>query len=136
MKERGALIANGAPHKRDFLSRCFEAREKYPDLVTERLIMLYNFDNVGAGSDTTAISLTAVGLIHSLGNNRTNIPQIFYFLMKTPACMQKAIEEIDNADREGQLSEFITWKESNRLPYLQACIKEAIRESIRFRRLE
>ena len=50
--------------------------------------------------------------------------------MKTPASMQKLTEEIDKADQEGQLSKFITWQESNKLVYLQACIKEAIRGSI------
>ena len=45
---------------RDFLTRCYEAQEKYPDLVTDRIIRMYNIDNVLAGSDTTAISLRAV----------------------------------------------------------------------------
>jgi hypothetical protein len=36
------------------------------------------------------------------------------------------VEEIDQADKAGNLSEFATWKESNNLPYLQACIKEAL----------
>ena len=44
--------------------------------------------------------------------------------------MQTLVAEIDCADKDGQLSEFVTWQESNKLPYLQACIKEALREYI------
>ncbi|OQU96270.1 hypothetical protein CLAIMM_02377 [Cladophialophora immunda] len=107
----GAKGGGAEATKRDFLSRCFEAQEKYPDLVTDRIIRMYNIDNVLAGSDTTSISLRA----------------IFYYLMKAPASMARVLAEIDTADAAGRLSEFVTWKESSALPYLQACIKEALR---------
>ncbi|KAK5189537.1 hypothetical protein LTR99_001844 [Exophiala xenobiotica] len=111
MKERLAAKAQGLEDKRrDFLTRCFEAQSKYPDLVTDRIIRMYNIDNVLAGSDTTGISFRSV----------------FYYLMKSPDCMKRVVEEIDQADKAGNLSEFVTWKESNNLPYLQACIKEAL----------
>lgn len=45
---------------RDFLTRCYDAQRKYPDLVTDRIIRMYNVDNILAGSDTTAISRRAV----------------------------------------------------------------------------
>ena len=60
LKERASWIASGHATKRDFLQRCIEAQAKYPDVVTERMIVLYNFNNIGAGSDTTAIALTSV----------------------------------------------------------------------------
>lgn len=46
--------------------------------------------------------------------------------MKSPKSMKRVVEEIDRANQAGELSEFVTWKESNNLPYLQACIKEAL----------
>lgn len=109
MQERTAAKekSGGQDTKRDFLTRCYEAQAKNPDLVTDRIIRMYNIDNVLAGSDTTAISLRS----------------IFYYLMKNPRCMQKVLDELDHA----KLSEFVTWKESNDMPYLQACIKEALR---------
>ena len=55
-----------------------------------------------AGSDTTAISLRA----------------IFYHLMKNGRVYKKLQEEIDVADQEGKLSEFVTYEECLRLPYL------------------
>lgn len=48
--------------------------------------------------------------------------------MKSPECMKKVIEELGHPEKAGQLSDFVTWKESNNLPYLQACIKEALRK--------
>lgn len=50
----------GKQTTKDFLTRCYEAQAKYPDLVTDRIIRMYNIDNVLAGSDTTSISLRAV----------------------------------------------------------------------------
>ena len=60
LKERASWIASGHATERDFLQRCIEAQAKYPDVVTERMIVLYNFNNIGAGSDTTGIALTSV----------------------------------------------------------------------------
>lgn len=57
-----------------------------------------------AGSDTTAISLRAV----------------FYYVIKTPRVYEKLVEEIDAADRHGQLSAFVTYEECRKLPYLYA----------------
>ena len=63
--------------------------------------------NVFAGSDTTAITLRA----------------IFYYLASSPKCMAKLVKEIELAE----LSERITFAESQTMQYLQACIKEALR---------
>lgn len=55
-----------------------------------------------AGSDTTAISLRAV----------------FYYLIKTPSAYKTLVSEIDEADKNGQLSVFVTYEECLKLPYL------------------
>lgn len=67
--------------------------------------------NIRAESDTTGISATA----------------IVYFLMKNPRCMQKLRREIDDARAAGELSETVTFQEGQKLLYLQAVIKEALR---------
>ena len=122
MKERLAVKAQGVEDKRrDFLTRCFEAQSKYPDLVTDKIL---------AGSDTTGISFRSVStalptmVLSPVG--LLTVSEVFYYLMKSPDCLKKVVEEIDQADKAGNLSEFVTWKESNNLPYLQACIKEAL----------
>ena len=52
---------------------------------------------------------------------------VFYYLLKDPSTFAKLRQEIDDAVRDGRLSPWATWKESQDLPYLDACIKEASR---------
>ncbi|KFY63720.1 hypothetical protein V496_03747 [Pseudogymnoascus sp. VKM F-4515 (FW-2607)] len=94
-------------NNRDFLSRFLEALEKDKSIPPWAL-MAWSTSNVTAGSDTTAILL------------RT----IFYNLLKSPSTMKKLLDELSSTIEKGS-SEFVTWKESRELPYLDACIKEA-----------
>ena len=55
-----------------------------------------------AGSDTTAVSLRAC----------------FYYLVKTPSTMKKLVSEIDAADERQELSQYITYDQCLKLPYL------------------
>lgn len=95
--------------RKDFLAKCIELNKagKLEHLTMNNVIGA----NVGAGSDTTGISLTAV----------------IYYLMKNPHCLQKLRDEISTAVQEGNLSSPATFQEGQKLPYLQACIKEALR---------
>lgn len=67
--------------------------------------------NIFAGADTTAISLRAM----------------FYYLGRTPSAHDKLLAEIDQADREGRLSDPVTFAEAQELKYFQAVVKEALR---------
>ncbi|KAF4554825.1 Cytochrome P450-like protein 8 [Elsinoe fawcettii] len=67
--------------------------------------------NMLAGSDTTSITLTA----------------ILYHILKNPVVYKTVQEEIDSAVAEGRVSNPVTFKEAQALPYLQAVIKEGIR---------
>lgn len=64
-----------------------------------------------AGSDTTAISFRS----------------LFYHLMHNPRVYRRLQTEIDQAVNERRLSMPPTYKEASKLPYLCACIKEALR---------
>jgi cytochrome P450 len=64
-----------------------------------------------AGSDTTAISLRA----------------LFYHLCKNPAAYRRCVDEILDFDGRGELSEYVTYYEAQRMPYFQACMREALR---------
>lgn len=99
----------------DLLSKFLAARENRPDFMTDTLVQTMAVSMAFAGSETTAISLSAV----------------FYFLHKTPRALARLLREIDDAAREGRFSDYetrlVTWHESQTLPFLDACVKEAFR---------
>ncbi|KAF6808705.1 cytochrome p450 [Colletotrichum sojae] len=99
----------------DLLSKFLAAREARPDFMTDVLVQTMAVSMAFAGSETTAISLAAV----------------FYYLLRTPAALARLREELDAVGRAGGFSDtetgLVTWAESQRLEYLDACIKEAFR---------
>jgi hypothetical protein len=102
------------PNKPDFLSRFLELHEQQPEVVDQPRLLAYLFMNINAGSDT--ISATARGLI--------------YHSLKQPDTLRTLRDELDEASTAGELtSPLPTWSECQQLPYLNACIKEALRLS-------
>lgn len=99
----------------DLLSMFLKAQADHPDFFNDKRVLIMAVSMAFAGSETTAISLAAV----------------FYYLLENPGCYRKLMEELDVAisDRslEDRPSGLVTWAESQRLPYLDACIKEAFR---------
>jgi cytochrome P450 len=67
--------------------------------------------NIAAGSDTTAITLSA----------------ILYFLIKHPEKAKKLRQEISEYATSGKISDPVTFQEGQKMPYLTAVIKEALR---------
>ena len=113
-----SAAANGpiASNRRgDLLSMFLKAKEERPDFFHDGRVLTMAVSMAFAGSETTAISLSAV----------------FYYLCKTPHAYAKIMEELDQAIENGTLSSDRTtttsWAESQKLPYLDACIKEAFR---------
>ena len=112
--EKGGDIAG--PEKRtDLLSMFLKSREAHPDIMTETRVLTMATSMAFAGSDTTSISLASV----------------FYHLLKEPHCLRELRKEINAAIDAGVIEDrptgLISWKESQKLPYLDACIKEAFR---------
>ncbi|KAJ4005613.1 hypothetical protein NW752_002448 [Fusarium irregulare] len=91
----------------DFLTKFLAKNAGDPQVFTQYHVLMGCTSNMVAGSDTTAISLSAV----------------LYYLLKNPACLDKLRTEID----EAELSKSPTFKESQQMVYLQAVIKEALR---------
>lgn len=96
----------GGGQKKDFLSRFIEAKKKTTD-VPQTNVVAWTMTNLFAGADTTAISLRAV----------------IYYILKYPSTYARLMEELTSSN----LSDPITWEEARALPYLDACIREALR---------
>ncbi|KAJ5776871.1 Cytochrome p450 family protein [Penicillium odoratum] len=96
-------------HK-DMLTKLFEARKDKPDLNDAAIQGIMN-SNVFAGSDTTAIALRGV----------------FYNILKHPQVKEKFLNELWQRRSSGELSEPIKFHETEKWPYLQALIYEALR---------
>lgn len=99
----------------DLLSKFLTAQEARPDFMNDVRVQTMAVSMSFAGSETTAISLAAV----------------FYYLLRTPAAMAKLRAEIDKFARQGGFSDnetgIVMWPEAQKLPYLDACVKEAFR---------
>ncbi|MCJ1301746.1 hypothetical protein MMC08_004547 [Hypocenomyce scalaris] len=117
----GSQTHNSDPEKTitvrrgDLLSMFLKAKEDRPDFFHDGRVLTMAVSMAFAGSETTGISLAAV----------------FYYLLKNPACYQKLMHELDTAISNGNLKDrptrIVSWAESQTLPYLDACIKEAFR---------
>lgn len=99
----------------DLLSMFLKAKESRPDFMTDKRVLTMTTSMAFAGSETTAISLASV----------------FYYTLKNPSTLQKLVQELDDAAANGTIEDrptgLISWKESQQLPYLDACVKEAFR---------
>lgn len=113
--EQGPVESGSIVKSPDLLSKFLSAHQAHPEFMTETLVQTMAVSMAFAGSETTAISLSAV----------------FYYLLKHPTALARLRAEIDNAARAGAFADtdtgLVTWHESQRLPYLDACIKEAFR---------
>ncbi|KAF3764092.1 putative cytochrome P450 pisatin demethylase [Cryphonectria parasitica EP155] len=80
-------------------------------LAPDQLVIGSCLANIFAGSDTTSITLTAT----------------LFEILARPEVLVKLRAELDEASTHGQLSDPPTFQETQRLAYLQATLKEALR---------
>lgn len=102
---------NGREGPPDIMTKILNVHEENPSKMTKMDLITMCQSNIGAGSDTTAITLSS----------------IFYHLMRYPQTFHRLREEIDTAAKEGKISSPIKFAEAQNLPYLQAVIKEGLR---------
>ncbi|RTE72146.1 hypothetical protein BHE90_013443 [Fusarium euwallaceae] len=95
----------------DFLSKFFGKHVEDPAKFTMYHVLAGCASNIVAGSDTTATSLSG----------------ILYHLLKNPQALQRLRQEIEEFNHQDSNSRTITWTQSQKMPYLQAVIKEALR---------
>ncbi|KAI4110602.1 MAG: hypothetical protein LQ339_001178 [Xanthoria mediterranea] len=110
-----SLDATSTFGRGDLLSMFLKAKEARPDFFHDGRVLTMAVSMAFAGSETTGISLAAV----------------FYYLVQNPECHHKLVRQIDDAARSGLIEErpggLVSWAESQKLPYLDACIREAFR---------
>ncbi|XWW95593.1 hypothetical protein V2A60_003558 [Cordyceps javanica] len=101
-------------HKpQSFLDKMLAQNEEDPEKVTEDHILSMSLANILAGSDTTAITLSA----------------IFYHLMRNPSALAKLREETDQMEKDGKIDDHggVRFQDAKNMLYLQAVITEALR---------
>lgn len=99
----------GAPE--DFITKFHRIRQENPGKINNDDIMASAMANISAGSDTTSISLTSV----------------IFHLVKFPDVLAKLRNELEDLVWGGDITGTITFKQAQKMPYLQAVIKEALR---------
>lgn len=97
--------------RHDILSKLFEVQKEKPSEMDMNNVISMAASNINAGSDTTAISLRAV----------------IYHLLKNGQCKAKLLNEIDAVMLDDSSSAIVTMDQSKKMPYLQACMYEALR---------
>ncbi|OAK96861.1 cytochrome P450 [Phaeosphaeriaceae sp. SRC1lsM3a] len=99
--------------RKDILSSLLGVQEAKPQEFDDNSVLSMASSNIFAGSDTTGISIGAV----------------LYHLCKNPRSMQKLMQEINGKRSELGLSTGvdIPFEAGYSMPYLQACIYEALR---------
>jgi cytochrome P450 len=118
-QERRQLLAekkmDGDTEEQTLTDKFIHAAETHPDIMGNNEVLAMGLSIIAAGSDTTAISLSAV----------------FYYLLKNPECYRKLMEEVDATFSAKAVQNvtysLISFAEAQRLPYLNACIKETFR---------
>jgi len=93
--------------KKDFVNGYLAAKEARPDLVGDNEVIGYMILNILGGADTLAICTKAT----------------FYHLLKSPAAKAKLVQEL----RDANLPNPAPFQALEKLPYLDACIKEGLR---------
>ncbi|ELR08254.1 hypothetical protein GMDG_03055 [Pseudogymnoascus destructans 20631-21] len=95
----------------DFLEYLRQKQLKNPQTMTDREL----------------INNILIFFVGAVNTNSASLRACFYYLVKTPYTYAKLVIELQDADAKGLLSETLSFTEGQKLPYLQACIKEALR---------
>ncbi|KPI42555.1 Pisatin demethylase [Cyphellophora attinorum] len=111
VREYDAALSEEVAGRQDFLAYLRQQSKSTGEMLGKSELQNHLMNNLLAGSDTTAMALRAV----------------FYFVVKDGRVYECLQREIDKADAEGRLGEFVSYSECLEMKYLQACIKEALR---------
>ncbi|KAJ5098182.1 hypothetical protein N7532_005183 [Penicillium argentinense] len=94
--------------RKDMMQQWLDTRAKYPGRMAENEIFAAAVANVGADVDTVIAALQSR----------------FYYLLRYPQYLQQLRAELDTAQAQEELTQIVQDNEAQKLPFLQACIKE------------
>ncbi|KFZ23954.1 hypothetical protein V502_01561, partial [Pseudogymnoascus sp. VKM F-4520 (FW-2644)] len=95
----------------DFLEYLRQKQLKNPHIMTDRDL----------------INNILIFFVGAVNTNSASLRACFYYLVKNPYTYAKLVRELQDTDANGLLSETLSFTQGQKLPYLQACIKEALR---------
>lgn len=101
--------SDNADVPKTFMQRLLANQKQNPTSLTDRDIMTHSFNNIAAGSETTATALRG----------------IIYHCLRTPRAHERLVKEVRECFTEP--NSHVTFAVANKLPYLSAVIKEGIR---------
>ncbi|KAJ5246018.1 hypothetical protein N7468_001001 [Penicillium chermesinum] len=105
------------PAKRvDMMQKWLDTRAKYPDRMEEVEVFSTAVGTLGAGGDTVAATIQA----------------LFYYMIRHPHYMARLQEELDAAQASGELSDVVQYSETQKLPFLQACVSLVLFQTLTF----
>lgn len=111
VKLLGRKSATVQPDSVDLLHKFLDGQAKHPEIMSDNEVLGVIMSTIGAGADTTAGTLTYT----------------LYLLCQHPSAAHALQAELDEAVRQGSLSNPPKWYQVNRLPYLEAVLKESMR---------
>lgn len=102
----------GLVDRKDLLFQLFEAHKKDPVKFSELNVFAIAHGAIFAGSDSTSSTMTS----------------FVWHVLNAPQVHERLVKELLHVDTMDDLSEVVTWDEAQvKLPYFQACLKEAMR---------
>lgn len=96
--------------RKDMMAEWESARWQYPDRMAESEVLAAAVANIGAGGDTTISTLEA----------------FIYCLIRNPPHLKRLRDELGEAERRGELSDVVSYAETQKLPFLQACVSSVL----------
>ncbi|KAK4552245.1 hypothetical protein LTR86_010599 [Recurvomyces mirabilis] len=95
----------------DLLDKFLSTKAKHPETIGDREVLGLGISMVLAGSESTAVTLSAC----------------FYHVLRSVGVYKKLQAEVNQAFPGFVLDEAVSFQSSQKLPYLDACIKETFR---------
>ncbi|ETS80694.1 hypothetical protein PFICI_08223 [Pestalotiopsis fici W106-1] len=115
----------------DIAAHWFKAQRENPDRLSDRDIQAQATVAVGAGSDTVSCknpSFYVLESFHKLIQEKGGIQTFVYHMLRNRDSWLRARQEIVAAQAEGRCRDrVVSFDDAQKLPFLQACIKEALR---------